>query len=65
MEKEILPKCHENGEENKLLDAEEILQALKDQNVFHFAGDVFLELPTESGALNFYTSFIQYSRSCM
>ena len=33
----------------------------EDQNVGHFAGDVFLELPTESGALNFYTSFMRFN----
>lgn len=32
-----------------------------DENVMHFAGDVFLELPTESGALNFYTSFMRFN----
>ncbi len=34
---------------------------LADQSVTHFAGDVFLELPTESGALNFYTSFMRFN----
>lgn len=32
-----------------------------DQNVLHFAGDVFLELPTESGALNAYASVMRFN----
>jgi len=32
-----------------------------DQSVAHFAGDVFLELPTESGALNAYASFMRFN----
>lgn len=31
------------------------------QNIFHFAGDVFMELPTESGALNAYVSFMNFN----
>lgn len=32
-----------------------------DQNVMHFAGDVFLELPTENGALNAYASVMRFN----
>lgn len=33
----------------------------EDANVMHFAGDVFLELPTEGGALNAYASFMRFN----
>lgn len=32
-----------------------------DQNVLHFAGDVFMELPTAGGALNAYISFMNFN----
>lgn len=32
-----------------------------DENVAHFAGDIFLELPTEGGALNAYASFMRFN----
>jgi len=33
----------------------------EDANVFHFAGDVFVELPTESGALSAYASIMRFN----
>ncbi len=33
----------------------------QDETVGHFAGDVFLELPTSSGALNAYASYMQFN----